>query len=550
MAVIPGFIRQTGLPQTSGQRGLPSVKIDDEIGQAISQGAKAATQVGGELLLAQAESEVSTATVNAQLKLANLETELSTMDGLAANEAFASRKDEIYNSSSSIITSKRGRKAFDKSWKMASTKSQISVQNTGAKRKIAQLGGTLVQTLNNLSRGLGVAGINPVTRSFADSAGRAAIDGAIATNVITAQAGEKLYIKLRSDLAKSGLNNIIRTSSLKDLDSLADTMADDKFIKGTDKESMWSTLDSTEKLAMQTKVRASYERHVNTLDKREKDIIAKLVRNQSKQYAARKKQIIAAKRGVTDLEGSVIAAPTITELLTDLEEGLIDPLSYEKLEILINDTDPVGNTDKAVQGFIKKIRTATTPTILNTVITELENAVGITISFEEFVVLEKRALAAKPNTPGELRKTSYSAALKKILNATDFLDKILPGSKIRAVFVQLDFEAKIADGEDAASAFTQALEAFNTRQNVALNSVPKPQLGPEKPLREWNLEDVEESILLTKTKFKGKPDSLGTQILILNSLKAYIKQRDAGQTEASSIDSPNKEKLDAARKGN
>ena len=68
-------------------------------------------------------------------------------------------------------------------------------------------------------------------------------------------------------------------------------------------------------------------------------------------------------------------------------------------------------------------------------------------------------------------------------------------------------------------------------------------------MREWNLEDVEESILLTKTKFKGKPDSLGTQILILNSLKAYIKQRDAGQTEASSIDSLNKNKLDAARKG-
>lgn len=549
MPVAPGYLRQSGLPKTTGVRSLPNVQISDSINQAITQGSQVGAAIGGKLLEAQAESEVSTATTNAQLKLSQLETKLSTMDGLAANEAFAGEKERIYNEASSIITSKKGRQTFNKAWNVVSTKSQISVQAAGTKRKYQQLEGNLLSNLDNLRRGLGPKGKNPIERSLADTTGRAMIDRAVKSNVITAPQGEKLYLKLRGGLAKSGLNEIIRESKLEDLDALADSMSADSFVS-KDTKRMWDDLDDTEKLAMQSKVRTAYERHVNTLEKREVQGVAKIKRSQAVSFSGSMKKIIASRRLTVGQSG--LPAPTKSELLDDLAAGRINEVQYGKLEAALDNRDPVGNTDDAVKGFIGKIRDAQDADEIKDVIVEMEDAIGPSgsITFDDFEKLERRALAAKPNTPGERRITAYSKALDKVLASTDFLDKILPGSKARVGFVQLDFEARIADGQDPEEAFTAAIESFNTRQRVILNSIPRPEFGHSKPLSEWQIEHVEESLATTKYKLKGSPNTLATQLLILNSIRAYIEQRDAGMAAGAAnggTGATNKEKLDKLR---
>ena len=96
MAVIPTFQRQQGLPRSTGMTGLPAVKIDDHIGNALGNHSQTATAIGGKLVEAQAVSEVSTATVSAQLKLAELETKLSKQDGILAGQTFCGVKLKLF----------------------------------------------------------------------------------------------------------------------------------------------------------------------------------------------------------------------------------------------------------------------------------------------------------------------------------------------------------------------------------------------------------------------------------------------------------------------
>ena len=550
MAVIPGYMRQSGLPETTGVRGLPSVKIDDSIGRSLSQAGQVGQEIGGQLLQAQAESEVSVATVNAQLKLANVERELSTMDGLAASEAYAGRRQEIYESASAGITSKKGRAAFDKTYNLLSTKSLISIQSDGAKRKIQQLGGVVVQSLDNLRRGLGPKGINPMERSLADTTGRDIIDRAVKSNVISAVKGEKMYRKFKSGLAKSGLNEIIRTSPLEDLDKLADNMALDAFPPKSEIGKLWESLDDTDKLSMQAKVRSSYERHVNTAEKNDRNDVARLKRNQTVTFAGHIKKIIGSRRSVPG--EAPVEAPTMTQLLTDLANKKISSDQFDKLESRLNNEDPVGNTQEAVKGFIKAIREATNAADIESVITEMENSLGANgrISFKDFQTLEARARAAKPGTAGERIKTSYSKALQRIVGSLDMWDKMLPGAKERASMVLLDFEGRLATpGMNPHEAFLNAIDAFKTRESVSLNSIPRPQFGPrDKKLSEWTPEHVESAIAETKSKFKGTPAVLGTQMMILNTLRTYIEQRDAATKSGDDTGKTNKEQLDDLRK--
>ena len=77
MAIVPGYLRQIGLPQTTKERGLPSVQINDYIGQAVSKGSDLISSIGSQITQIQADSDVSQAKVNATLKLNQLETQMS-----------------------------------------------------------------------------------------------------------------------------------------------------------------------------------------------------------------------------------------------------------------------------------------------------------------------------------------------------------------------------------------------------------------------------------------------------------------------------------------
>lgn len=552
MPVAPGYLRNQGLPQTTGQRGLPSVQINDYIGQAISQGAQVTQAIGGQLLEAQQASEVSTATVNAQIKLHQAETDASSKESTRANTEFLADKKTIYDNASSLITSKRGRAEFDKTWNVLSTKSQLAIQSAGTKRHIQKLESTLYNNIDNLARGLDVDGKTRIDHNIATSTAESLIAAAVKTKVLDAPKAAKLFLKLRGTFAKSGLNSLIRKSKLEDLQDLSIQMAADNFASDSHEAEMWSVLDDTERLAMQTKVNAAYERHVNILEKREVQTVSGVKRNQAAEFGGHMQNIISSRRSIEGTDS--VEAPTKMQLLNDLQKNKISFQQYQKLETALENRDPIGNTDTAVAGFIKEIREAGSKNEIIATIKKMEKAIGRngTISFEDFEKLEKRALGAVPNTPGEQRKTLYSKAITKVLGSVDFLDTILPGAKQRAGAVILDFEGRLADGEDPQKAFEAALDAFNTRQKVNLRSIPRPQYGSKEPLSEWSLEDVEDSIALTKSRFSGSPNTLATQLLSLNALRSYIKQQIKIKADAASADQSaptTKDNLESARDG-
>ena len=522
MPVIPTFQRQQQAPQSTGVAGLPNVQRTNLLNQAISAGGAQLEAVGTEVIKAQADSELSTADVGAQLKLAALEAELATEDGLMSIVGFETKSQAIYNDLVGTIMTKDARVAFDNRWKTLKATSQIRSKAAGLKRKLEGLRGDLTVNIDSLARGVDHNGGGAVSRSAAKEAAETAINAAVKGKVITPDAGAKLKIKFGKTMAQGAFDNLMRGMSIEDLDKLDDRMTANKF-DNSELEDLWGLLDGKEKGVIQRHVRTAQEKRLNIAEKEERHFVARLKRNQAKAYAGFMKRIIAGRR---DAKGA--NPPTKTQLLDAVETLSISSKDFELLEKALDDTDPIQDDPDVVKGFLSKIRGAKNKVELEAVITSAENSIGKngTISFETFEKIEGRARAAMDNTPLQKRIKIYGNALKRTLGATDFLDKILPGVKDRAAAVELDFEARVLDGVDPAEAFEDALESFRTRGKISLNSIPRPKFGPDKPLNQWTLEEVESARFDTKTHFSGKANTLATQLLILSSLSSYLKQAE------------------------
>lgn len=533
MALIPRLQRQQGLPTSTGMRPLPAVQLSDDLAQAGANLSNATLKIGDEMMRAQQADEINTATVNSQLKLAQLEAEVSTMDGPQAMARYAAEAQNIYNEAAGVVSHPRAKEQFDRDWGALQAQSQIKVQAAATTRKKQQANGNLTMSLDALSRGLDPAG-NSVDRIMAEGTAKRLIDAAVQAGVITPKDGASRLIKFRSGQAKSGLNQLIRqTDGTDDLENLHDDMATDGFDPKSDVAKMWAQLDDTERLAMQSKVRTKHERRLNIAEKREKDSEAQRKRNENREFASWKKKIVAAR---SDETGNT-PMPTADELLTALANGRINADQYEKLDAArLNPAAQTSDT-KVKLDFYRRIYNAKNKAEIEEIIDDSYTAVtkDRTITPSDQQLLEQRAMARVSRTPEERKKERYTKALDKVLKSTDFLDEILPGAKERAAFVMLDFQARLEDGEDPAAAFADALEDFNTRGNVELNSIPRPQFGPNKPMGEWTIEEADEAMDETESRFRGKPDRLALQILILNSLRSYLKSRqDSGGSDPKS----------------
>ena len=209
MAVAPGYLRQIGLPTTTGQRGLPSVQINDYIGQAGGKGASVFGAIGDQLTQAQADSDVSMGKVNATLKLSALETEMSSMDGLPAaiDEHFQTKKAEIFATAGSHIIDKRARKTFENNYAVLAAQSELSIKAAGTKRKFERLEGDLNISLGMYERGVAtVRGV--VTKVNVDTAIRMGADDinkAVQNGIIKADVGSKKLIKFIDKMADNAV---------------------------------------------------------------------------------------------------------------------------------------------------------------------------------------------------------------------------------------------------------------------------------------------------------------------------------------------------------
>jgi len=548
MAVIPRLQRQQGLPTSTGMRSLPGVQLSNDLAEAGANLSNATLKIGDEMMRAQQADEINTATVNSQLKLAALETEVSTMDGPQAMAYYTTQAQNIYAENSAIITHPRAREKFDRDWGTLSVQSQIKVQSAATTRKKDQAAGNLTMSLDALSKGIDPSG-SSVGRIMAEGTAQRLIDEAVNAGVITAKDGATRILKFRGDQAKSGLNQVIRqTDGTTDLEALHDDMATDSFDPNSDIGKMWAQLDDTERLAMQSKVRTKHERRLNIAEKREKDSEAQRKRSENREFAKFKKRIIQSRQDET---GNT-PIPTLDEIVTALGENRISADQYANLEAAIKNPAATTDNTNVKLDFYRRIYAAKNKKEIDAIIEDSYTAVtqDRSITPETQQILEQRALARVSRTPEERRKERYTKALDKVLKSTDFLDQILPGAKERAAFVMLDFQTRLEDGEDPATAFADALEDFNTRGAVELNSIPTPEFGPNKPLREWSIQDVEKAQERTEMEFRGKPDRLALQILILNSLAAYLKSTQEAGGSAEKTQKELEEDAKRLRDGN
>ena len=209
MPVAPGYLRQSGLPKSSGQRGLPSVQVNDSIGQSLTQAGGFMGAISDQMREIQSGSDLSQAQVNATLKLSKLETSMSTMDGSpdVINEHFANNKEIIFEEAASHIADPRVRKKFADNYGVLSAQSQVKIQSAGVKRKFDRAEGDLHIALDQYARGIAMVKGKP-TKVDVDTAmrmGLADIDRAVKSGVIKADVAAKRAIKYVTHLADNAV---------------------------------------------------------------------------------------------------------------------------------------------------------------------------------------------------------------------------------------------------------------------------------------------------------------------------------------------------------
>ena len=384
MAQIQLYERSVGVPRTTGFQNQNITPPTDNSMAAVAEIGNTFGRIGEKLQLAQDEQSVSTATLNATLKMSDLTTELSKLEGGIAMGSYDTRSQEIYEEVAGGLST-RARNAFNKSWNNLSVKSQINIKSAAVKRWHSKNNADLLSTLKGFTITSGANGSKKVDRDQALAEGGKAIDAAVKAGTLDALAGEKLKQKHTNGVAKAGINSMIRTSPLEDLDSLFDQMASDNITNPLLKE-YWAELDGSEKQALQNKVSVMHERKLNIAEKREKQGITNLDRKYDRNFASRMKQIILAKQ----TSNPDTHLPTLIELTDDLAAGRIDTDRYDKLSAALKNEDPVGSDNPYIGSILGEIRGAKTEEELRGIITGMEKELGPKgkLKFSDFQILE------------------------------------------------------------------------------------------------------------------------------------------------------------------
>ena len=432
---------------------------------------------------------------------------------------------------------------FEATWAELSTKAQVAIHTKLLKRMRSDQLGSLWGELNNYIKMAGTA--DAAGRADIIVSGEMSIDSAVQHNLLMPENGAKEKIKFRKSVAKAGIDNYIRRAGGNEKDKyklsqLLDNMEEDDIPAGEFGEiaEYWGMLDGTEKLALQNKVATKLETLLNIDDKMDIRNTARIKRNQGQKLGEMLKQIILdrikAKEDLTgdppDEEDPVAAGEgplTQMDAIVALESGQINQEGYNKIVAALSGIDPPGGDDGAfVVEMIKEISAAESKEDLDEIIAKALAEVNPTgkltlATYHNFVNM---AAAAVAKTPMERNKKSYRAALISILGEKG-LFAIFGGEEARSATVLLQFETSLQEGVDPEVAFQNAVNTFSDIVIVDLNKFPRPLLGPSKPLGEYNLDDVTETIKKTQEKFKGRAGTLVIQMRLLRALKDFLLKK-------------------------
>tara|TARA_Y100001973_G_C5200032_1_gene336927 strand:- start:1090 stop:2826 length:1737 start_codon:yes stop_codon:yes gene_type:complete len=254
-------------------------------------------------------------------------------------------------------------------------------------------------------------------------------------------------------------------------------------------------------------------------------------------------RVKAGEKGVT-----LPTAALVTEAFARLE------LSREGharvLDALEKRFDPIVVNKGLARDMIQDIYKATTQADLDEIKKRAVDALKKDFDIETLRDIENRIDARKNNTREYRQNKSFESVIESWTKTEGILDSILPGAKQRGQVVLDQFRSDVADGIPPLEAFKLAVNSF--RAKPTLQQLPQPRYGPNRPVTEWGLEDVEEAIAETKTKFKGTSRGLASQMITLFLVKRYLESRGAvsNQTDGAINDvaQPTQAEINARKK--
>jgi len=250
MAKIPTYIRQQKIPSTTGMVGLPNLKIDDHIGNALTFAGKIADTKSTNLINAQAATEVATASSTAMIGMSKLETDLAQHPGIVASGMFDKGAKEVFDKSMALLATKKGQAAFAAKFPMLAATSKIKVNTAATARSNSQIDGNLTNTIDNALNDIGVK-TTPYERMIELSLIEVHIESAVTAGAITFKEGAARLRKYKERAAKNGILSWINTPG-QNLMRTIDEMEEEKFTGANAAllQKDWNNLLESEKLKL------------------------------------------------------------------------------------------------------------------------------------------------------------------------------------------------------------------------------------------------------------------------------------------------------------
>ena len=519
MAVIPTFQRQQGLPRSTGMTGLPAVKIDDHIGNALGNFGQSISAVGNTLVMAQAEAEVSTATTTAQIKFAQLEASSKREDGLVANQKFKERAQSIFEEASSIIATPQGKKAFESKFNVLSASSQVKVSADGTARKFSQLEADMITNLDT-NVNLINQNMKPGDRLINETNGINSIDKMVKLGVIKADAGAKLKIKFKQDSAKNGILSWVNSQAKDSLVDVYDQMAGGVFQGNNAKQNAadWGNLNEKERNTLRNGVATelrSLQAQKNATDRVEE--------KETKRLQDEAAASIANRIQIGAIGGTLPNGARLPQLVPTLKE--IDTLR-------INRTITGPQATSLGKMLVAMENAKTDEPVLLRLQNEIRAIADLSPEEQKVEIAVIKNEMMRLSADGRLEAshgTSLSGLIDKVLTAGY---KHSPESRARKSLGRLlgkqdqEFNVPGIDSDpSAAKRIQNALNEYDARMDTGeekawdvhsdllkrarielpgLNSFVKPQFGSAKDLDEWTSMDVTETSLKLATALKEK----------------------------------------------
>ena len=282
---------------------------------------------------------------------------------------------------------------------------------------------------------------------------------------------------------------------------------------------------------------------------------------QSNRYVAFASSIIKANKDPNNREAQT-TKPSLGELQIALEQRDITPVHYNNLIQQLNNVDAAVPNRNFYNDTLRKIRVADTKQEIENLVTnayaQLSPTAATPINREMMTTIEQRAEQFVTKTPEAIATKKFGELLKALTDPSGILDKIMGGSSERAALVMFTFDAQISEnGKTPQEAFRMAIDQFNISDKANLNAIPLPLFPPfqedeqkvsrgfsqtnilKTNLKDWTIEDIQNSRKETLRKFEGKPSLLGSELFKLKMLEKYLVAKDpallAAQAEQAKL---------------